>query len=240
MRWPVWRRRSGVIGHGIVAAAVVAATSGVGLMASHTPVLAASQSVAIQNYLFSPAQVSLNTTETVTWTNVDGVGHSATMTGCSAGPCQDSFDTGVFSGGSKPITFHSAGTYAYHCSVHPALMKGTVVVAGAAPPPPPPPPPPPAPPPAPPAAHAAPQGQSAPPAAPPSPIASPSDTSQALASPLATASPSAGVLGASSNPARSAGGPGPAPFLIGLVVVAGIAGAVVYFVRTRNPADPAP
>jgi plastocyanin len=45
------------------------------------------------------------------------------------------FDTGDISGlsSSDPITFTTPGTYAYHCTFHPAYMHGTItVVAGSA------------------------------------------------------------------------------------------------------------
>jgi hypothetical protein len=61
----------------------------------------------------------------VTWTNGDGVGHTATADG-------GSFDTGTIGGGgSDSVTFSTAGTFAYHCTIHPA-MTGTISVQAAA------------------------------------------------------------------------------------------------------------
>ncbi|MBI3486164.1 cupredoxin family copper-binding protein [Candidatus Daviesbacteria bacterium] len=77
--------------------------------------------VQIKNFAFSPASITVKVGESVTWTNQDSVGHSATAD-------DNSFDTGVFSQGkSGSFTFSKAGTYTYHCSVHPN-MKATVVV----------------------------------------------------------------------------------------------------------------
>lgn len=77
--------------------------------------------VSIQNFTFSPATLTVKVGDKVTWTNQDSVGHSATAD-------DNSFDTGVLSRGqSGSVTFSKAGTYTYHCSVHPT-MKGTIIV----------------------------------------------------------------------------------------------------------------
>lgn len=77
--------------------------------------------VTIQNYAYSPATLTVKLGDTVTWTNQDSIGHSATAD-------DNSFDTGILSQGqSKTITFNKAGTYTYHCRVHP-YMHGTIVV----------------------------------------------------------------------------------------------------------------
>ncbi|MEM9603446.1 MAG: cupredoxin family copper-binding protein [Pseudomonadota bacterium] len=77
--------------------------------------------VAISNFAYVPAQLTVSAGDTVVFVNEDGAPHSATAT-------DGSFDTGVFAGGeSGAITVGSAGTYAYFCSVHPN-MKGTLVV----------------------------------------------------------------------------------------------------------------
>ncbi len=81
----------------------------------------AKNAVTIQNYTFSPATLTVKVGEKVTWTNQDSVGHSATAD-------DNSFDTGVIAQGkSGSNTFTKAGTYTYHCSVHP-MMKGTIIV----------------------------------------------------------------------------------------------------------------
>jgi len=77
--------------------------------------------VTIQNFAFSPSTITVKVGDSITWTNQDTAGHSATAD-------DNSFDTGILSQGqSKSITFSKAGTYTYHCSVHP-MMKATVVV----------------------------------------------------------------------------------------------------------------
>jgi plastocyanin len=88
-------------------------------------VLAADGSVTIANFAFDPATVTVNVGDGVTWTNQDGTAHTAT-----AG--DGSFDTAnIAAGGSATVTFDTAGTFAYVCSIHPQ-MAGTVVVQGAA------------------------------------------------------------------------------------------------------------
>lgn len=82
---------------------------------------AGKNAVTIQNFAFSPATITIKAGQSVTWTNEDSIGHSATAD-------DNSFDTGVLpQGQSKSITFAKAGTYTYHCSVHPN-MKATVIV----------------------------------------------------------------------------------------------------------------
>jgi plastocyanin len=81
----------------------------------------AKNAVSIQNMAFSPATMTVKVGDKVTWTNQDSVGHSATAD-------DSSFDTGVIEQGqSGSSTFAKAGTYTYHCSVHPN-MKATIIV----------------------------------------------------------------------------------------------------------------
>lgn len=83
--------------------------------------VAAKNTVMIQNMAFSPATLTIKVGDKVTWTNQDSVGHSATAD-------NNSFDTGVIEQGqSGSNTFTKAGTYTYHCSVHPN-MKATIIV----------------------------------------------------------------------------------------------------------------
>ena len=86
-----------------------------------SPSASANASVEIRNFAFSPAIVTVSKGATVTWTNNDSPPHSVVSdTGA--------FDTGVLSNGeSKSVTFSTAGTFTYHCGIHPS-MKGTVIV----------------------------------------------------------------------------------------------------------------
>lgn len=85
-----------------------------------SPVMA-KNAVTIQNMAFSPASLTVKVGDKVTWTNQDSVGHSATAD-------DNSFDTGVIAQGqSGSTTFSKAGTYTYHCKVHPS-MTATIIV----------------------------------------------------------------------------------------------------------------
>jgi plastocyanin len=83
------------------------------------PVLAATRHVTIAGFAYSPDPVTVNVGDTVTWTNNDAASHTATGSGFSTGT--------IGTGASKSVTFNSAGTFAYHCAIHPS-MTGTVVV----------------------------------------------------------------------------------------------------------------
>ncbi len=81
----------------------------------------AGNTVTIANMAFSPSSLTVARGTTVTWTNNDGVSHTSTSnTGV--------WDTGTIQpGSSATFTFNTAGSYAYHCSIHPS-MTGTIVV----------------------------------------------------------------------------------------------------------------
>lgn len=105
---------------GLVGALLIVGAVGVGT------VLAADHAVAISGSAFSPATVNVTVGDTVTWTNGDQISHTATADG-------GSFDTGTLGNGeSGTATFATAGSFPYHCTVHPN-MTGVVVVAAAAP-----------------------------------------------------------------------------------------------------------
>ena len=80
-----------------------------------------SASVSIQGFSFQPASVTVAVGGTVTWTNQDGVAHTATGSGISTGTLNR--------GQSGTATFSRAGTVSYQCSIHPS-MTGQVVVVG--------------------------------------------------------------------------------------------------------------
>ena len=77
--------------------------------------------VEIKDFAFSPATLTVKVGDTVTWTNQDSVGHSATAD-------DGSFDTGILAQGeSNTVTFTEAGTFAYHCTPHPNMTAMIVV-----------------------------------------------------------------------------------------------------------------
>ncbi|MBO1415080.1 cupredoxin family copper-binding protein [Streptomyces sp. FH025] len=83
---------------------------------------AATQSVTIANFAFSPGTLTVSKGTTVTWTNNDTDTHTVTSSG--GGPLNSS---PLAKGASYSYTFTTAGTFAYICSIHP-FMHGTVVV----------------------------------------------------------------------------------------------------------------
>ena len=63
----------------------------------------------------------------VTWTNRDGVTHTATS-GTPTNPTGE-FDSGFLTTGqSHSFTFTKPGTFSYFCRVHPTTMRGTITV----------------------------------------------------------------------------------------------------------------
>jgi hypothetical protein len=78
--------------------------------------------VTVAGFAFGPGSVEVEAGDSVTWSNDDEAPHTATG---------DDFDTGtIASGASASVTFDTAGTFDYVCSIHPQ-MTGTVVVAAA-------------------------------------------------------------------------------------------------------------
>jgi len=76
---------------------------------------------------FSPYSISVNTEETVTWSNIDSVAHTVTSGTSDDGP-DGSFDSSLFmSGDSYSVKFSYEGTYDYFCMLHP-WMTGIVIV----------------------------------------------------------------------------------------------------------------
>jgi plastocyanin len=76
--------------------------------------------ITIHNFMFQPNPSHATVGETITVTNSDGTDHSLTAD-------NGSFDTGVFSSGSKTIVITKPGTYTFHCRIH-NFMKGTIIV----------------------------------------------------------------------------------------------------------------
>jgi len=85
------------------------------------PATSATIPVAIVNFEFQPAAVSVKVGDTVGWANKGSAPHTSTS------------DTGVWDTGSispsqgGSFTFTTAGTFAYHCNIHPS-MHGTITV----------------------------------------------------------------------------------------------------------------
>ena len=86
----------------------------------------ANVTVAIQgdraNQSYAPSPVTMRAGQTIAWQNADSTAHTATQD--SAG-----FNSGTINAGatSAPVTMGTAGTFTYHCSIHPGMI-GTITV----------------------------------------------------------------------------------------------------------------
>jgi plastocyanin len=106
------------------AATTAAATTAAATTAAASPPAAAgacaegatgTQKVSIAGFAFSPPDLSVPVGTAVTWTNNDNTAHTATAD-------DNSFDCGVIAAGqSFTFTFTTAGTFTYHCKIHPSM-----------------------------------------------------------------------------------------------------------------------
>jgi plastocyanin len=88
----------------------------------HAKPSAGSGSLTISNFKFAPASVTVSRNTRISVTNHDSTAHTATSDD------GQSFDTGnIDPNASATVTLAKAGTYKYHCSIHP-FMHGTLVV----------------------------------------------------------------------------------------------------------------
>ncbi|MFN2581913.1 MAG: plastocyanin/azurin family copper-binding protein [Candidatus Dormibacteria bacterium] len=79
---------------------------------------------ATDNLTFTPQTASASVGQIVHWTNGGSVGHTITFDSGNASCLTDP----SFNGGSTwDVKFSAAGTYAYHCTIHPQ-MTGTLTV----------------------------------------------------------------------------------------------------------------
>lgn len=76
-------------------------------------------SISIANFSFNPQTLNVKIGTTVTWTNDDPVPHQ---------PVGSIFSSQILNtGDSYSFTFTQAGTYNYHCAIHPS-MTGQIIV----------------------------------------------------------------------------------------------------------------
>ena len=75
----------------------------------------------LANKAFSPDELNVAVGTHVTWTNADSVAHTSTsdVSGWNSGT--------IPPGGQFSVDFQSAGTFSYHCTIHPGMV-GTVNV----------------------------------------------------------------------------------------------------------------
>ena len=110
------------------ASAPVAASAGASAPAAPAGAACAESStagtvkVSIENFAFNPSAITAKVGDTITFTNGDSAGHTATL---DDGSC---FTPTIASGKSDGLTFTAAGTYPFHCAIH-STMKGTITVS---------------------------------------------------------------------------------------------------------------
>jgi plastocyanin len=184
---------------------VLAAVAGP-LLLTPAPVAASGHAVTMAHYAFSPNGLTVTAGDTVTWTNQDTDSHNVVTT---SGPASFSSPL-IATGRSWSYTFTVPGTYAYYCSVHPDMRAQLVV----------------RPVPAPPTTRVA---------APPPTTAGPAPTGHAHAAPAApvttapAGTPPATAAATGSVPAVVAASAGTGPELSPLLLLTGLATAVVVF-----------
>ncbi|MGE5595788.1 MAG: cupredoxin family copper-binding protein, partial [Hyphomicrobiales bacterium] len=77
--------------------------------------------VSMVDFAFQPADITIGVGDSVTWTNNGVAPHTATAD-------DNSWDSGtIHTGETFTRTFDSAGTFTYHCSIHPNMV-GTITV----------------------------------------------------------------------------------------------------------------
>lgn len=81
-----------------------------------------SVAVAVQDFAFAPANLTVHVGTSVVWTNLDQEPHTVRTT-TSATLASTALQTNA----TYAFTFTTPGTFAYHCSIHPE-MHGVIVV----------------------------------------------------------------------------------------------------------------
>ena len=107
--------------------APVEESSGPETVSVEIPKGTASPGCETSNACFSPASLTINSGDTVEWTNADTAAHTVTSGSPANGP-SGVFDSSLIMGGASfENTFDEAGDYDYFCMVHP-WMVGNIQV----------------------------------------------------------------------------------------------------------------
>lgn len=94
------------------------------MLLSATSVSAATKTIDVQNYSFTPSGPKIARGTSVSWHNLSNSSHTAT----SDVPGIWNSVSIPASGTSASVTFNQAGSFLYHCAVHPSTMKGKIKV----------------------------------------------------------------------------------------------------------------
>jgi plastocyanin len=96
----------------------------VGLSLAAAPVRAADVGVKIDNFAYTPQQITVKAGTTVVWTNGDDIPHTVTSS-------DNKFRSKALDTDDKfSFTFTTPGTYKYFCALHPHMTGSIVVEAG--------------------------------------------------------------------------------------------------------------
>jgi len=98
----------------------LAIAAAISLLLSGAYARAEDTKVSIDNFTFSPAELTVKVGTTVTWTNHDDIPHAVVSAGKFRSKTLDTDDSFSF-------TFTAAGDYKYFCSLHPH-MTGMIKV----------------------------------------------------------------------------------------------------------------
>ncbi|HEY2062663.1 MAG TPA: plastocyanin/azurin family copper-binding protein [Amycolatopsis sp.] len=108
----------------VLLTAIITVAAGLFLTPAAT---AASHQVMMQNYAFSPASLTVNAGDTVTWTQHDTAPHNVVTTSAPVAVHSPELSQGQ----SWSYTFTTPGTYSYYCTVHPDMRAQVTVLPAA-------------------------------------------------------------------------------------------------------------
>jgi plastocyanin len=77
----------------------------------------------VKDRTWTPSTVTAKVGDVITWTNADTVPHAVAL---DDGSC--AMSNTIAGGASKSLSFSVAGSFPFHCSVHPT-MKGTITIS---------------------------------------------------------------------------------------------------------------
>ena len=81
------------------------------------------KAVKIIDFAFKPRTITISKGTRVRWTNSGAVNHTTTS-------IKGVWDSGVLAPGAAfGRVFRKAGTFKYHCTIHPTLMHGKIIVS---------------------------------------------------------------------------------------------------------------
>jgi plastocyanin len=79
--------------------------------------------VSIDNFAFTPAEITIHAGDSITWTNRDDIPHTVTDAAHPPAFRSQALDTDD----SVSFTFDKPGVYRYFCSLHPHMQASVIV-----------------------------------------------------------------------------------------------------------------